>query len=472
MKGRTILALLLAAPWFPCGSGTASAQTGIFFDEFGAGLKAPAMAQAFTAVADDSSAAYYNPAGLTQVKAIFSLTAGYVYADPQLRAQYPTAPSLNLSGQTISHGLCLGIASSLDFERTIRALPWFRRFALGLILFANLPEFGQYHAGPTAIRPHFLRHDDGFQTLAIAISMAFEVAPWLSVGVGFLPSIDSSADEDVFQALNKMGPGDPVKGLRLSIHQTANAFVVPVCGLLLRPPAARLRDAAALGVSFRGTNQANHGKGEIRQYIGLEDASGNPWPVAVHYPDHYNINLVSYVPWQLTGALAVRPVPGLTLSYDMTFKRYSEYLTYLELAPEPPFRDTFTHRFGLQVAFDPGSRARFLKAVREIGFRAGYGFEPTPVQGYAPALATPNNNIYDADQDILAAGLSVTVADKKGGRHRIEFSGQFHRFRDAWRFAYIDAVYAFMSGLDETGTLPVEIGGHAWAAGAGYTLEF
>ena len=35
-------------------------QTGLFFDEFGAGYKATAMGQAFTAVADDYSAAYYN----------------------------------------------------------------------------------------------------------------------------------------------------------------------------------------------------------------------------------------------------------------------------------------------------------------------------------------------------------------------------------------------------------------------------
>ena len=46
----------------------ARAQTSQFLDEFGASCKSIAMGQAFTAVADDFSAAYYNPAGLTQVK--------------------------------------------------------------------------------------------------------------------------------------------------------------------------------------------------------------------------------------------------------------------------------------------------------------------------------------------------------------------------------------------------------------------
>ncbi len=301
--------------------------------------------------------------------------------------------------------------------------------------------------------------------------MAFEITRWLSVGVGFIPSVNSLADEDVFQALNRMGDDDPVKGLRLSIHQTAKAFVVPVCGLLFRPPFLRLEEKLAFGLSFRGTNQANHGKGVIRQYIGMEDGDGNPWPVAVHYPDHYNINLVSYVPWQLTGGVAARPIPGLTLSYDMTFKKYSEYRTYLELAPEPPFRDTYTHRLGVEYAFDPGFDLKLLKAVQEIGFRAGYSFEPTPVQDYVPYLNVPNNNIYDSDQDVFTAGLSVTLVEKKG-RHRFELYYQYHRFRDLSRFAYIDTVYAFMNHLDEQGYLPVEIGGYAWAVGIGYTLEF
>ncbi len=39
-----------------------------FFESYGAGLRANAMGGAFTAVADDTSAVYYNPAGLAQLK--------------------------------------------------------------------------------------------------------------------------------------------------------------------------------------------------------------------------------------------------------------------------------------------------------------------------------------------------------------------------------------------------------------------
>ena len=215
---------------------SASAQTGLFFDEFGAGYKAASMGQAFTAVADDCSAAYYNPAGLTQIDNIIELTLGYTYAKPRLWARYPEHPTLNLSGQPSSHGLFLGIATSLDFEETIRRFAWFERFAFAVNLWANLPQFTHYYAGPVAIRPHFLRHDMRFQLLALSISLGIEITPWLSVGVGVIPSMDSHSDQDAFQAVNKMDESDPVRGLRLTIHQTARVFIVPLCGVLIKPP--------------------------------------------------------------------------------------------------------------------------------------------------------------------------------------------------------------------------------------------
>ncbi len=470
MKFKAIWVLLLSLS-LPFGRGVASAQTGMFYDEFGNGFKAAAMGQAFTAVADDSSAAYYNPAGLTQTKGIFELTAGYMYGKPRLRADYPETPSLNLSDQRSSHGLYLGIASNLDFRDTIRVFPWFRRFAFAMTLWANLPEFGQYHSGPTAIRPHFLRHDMGFQALAISISLGIEITRWLSVGGGIIPAVTSSADEDVFQAVNKMNDDDPVRGLRLSIHQTATAFVVPVCGILIRPPFAGIEDKLAVGVSFRGENKQNHGKGIIRQDIGMEDEYGEPLPVALPYPDHYNINLVSYIPWQLTAGISGKPVKGLTLAYDMTFKRYSEYLTYLELTPAPPFRDTYTHRFGVEYAFDPHFSSGFARKIRRIAFRGGYYFEPTPVPEFEPLPPPPNNNIYDSDQDVFSAGLALTLGGEKS-EHEFEFSFQYHHFRHLSRYAYFDAVYAFMNGLEEPGYQRVDIGGYVWGVGGSYTLRF
>ena len=57
------------------------AQTPLYFDEIGCGARAIAMGQAYTAVAQGPEAAYYNPAGLTQLPTHFAATFGYQYCN-------------------------------------------------------------------------------------------------------------------------------------------------------------------------------------------------------------------------------------------------------------------------------------------------------------------------------------------------------------------------------------------------------
>lgn len=445
-------------------AGSLSAQTGLFFDEFGASYKATAMGQAFTAVANDYSAAYYNPAGLTQIKNIFENATGYIYARPLVSAHFPGHDAIDIDGQPASRGLFTGIASSLDIEETIKVFPWFRRFSFGLVSWMNLPEINQYHAGPIASRPHFLRHDLRFQLLALVISMGFEVTPWFSVGAGVIPSLDSYADQDAFAATNNREDG--VMGLRLSIHQTAEFFVVPVFGVLIKPPAERLRDLVAVGVSYRGENKGHHGKGPLHQVIGVEDENGEPtWGFL--YPKTLTINLVSFAPRQVTAGIAFRPGPGLTFAYDMTWKQYSRYQTYLEISASPAFSDTFTHRFGAEYTWAPAASWPLIDRIKGVALRAGYYYEPTPVGN-----VYGTDNIFDTDQHVPSAGVCVTVAEEKM-EHSLEFFYQHHFFVNRTRPAYMDSVYAILNNIEISDEyIPVEIGGHVWAIGANYLVRF
>ena len=337
----------------------------------------------------------------------------------------------------------------------------------------NLPEINQYHAGPIASRPHFLRHDMRFQLLALVISMGFEVTPWFSLGAGVIPSIDSIADQDNFAGINKTE--DIVMGQRLSIHQTAKMFVVPVLGLLLKPPLPLLEDIhASLGASFRGENKGHNGKGPLNQVIGVENPYGDP-TFGIYYPSVLSINLVSFAPRQVTVGLACKPLQGLTLAYDMTWKDWSQYETYLETRPNPPFKDTFTHRFGVEYAWDPGFSTRYLDKVSKLCLRGGYYFEPTPVEPLDPWIVEqrlPSDNIFDTDLDVFSAGLCITIAGKTM-EHDIEIFYQYQHLHDLSRMAFIDSIYGYLNGIpirDEY--IPVEIGGEIWAVGGCYTLRF
>ena len=57
------------------------------FDNFGLGSRSAAMAGAMTAVADDFSAALYNPAGLVETGRM-EISLGYFYAHPRLETYW------------------------------------------------------------------------------------------------------------------------------------------------------------------------------------------------------------------------------------------------------------------------------------------------------------------------------------------------------------------------------------------------
>ena len=60
----SILVLMLSYSCYASGPGTTAAN----YLKIGVGARATAMGGAFTAIADDATALYWNPAGLSQIK--------------------------------------------------------------------------------------------------------------------------------------------------------------------------------------------------------------------------------------------------------------------------------------------------------------------------------------------------------------------------------------------------------------------
>src|ERR1700722_16563284 len=66
MKTRALLLVSALAALLPSGAWAAAGYTSANFLKLGMGARAIGMANSFTAVADDSTAIYWNPAGLDQ----------------------------------------------------------------------------------------------------------------------------------------------------------------------------------------------------------------------------------------------------------------------------------------------------------------------------------------------------------------------------------------------------------------------
>jgi len=109
----------------------ASAQTGLFFDEFGASSRASAMGQAYVGIADDPSAAYYNPAGLTQATSPFRFFLGYQFASPDVRARFPEGQENNFADDLTSGGPLIGFCSHLgEVDRLSQFPSWVGKMAI------------------------------------------------------------------------------------------------------------------------------------------------------------------------------------------------------------------------------------------------------------------------------------------------------------------------------------------------------
>jgi long-chain fatty acid transport protein len=448
------------------------AQTGQMLDEYGASPKSIAMGQAFTAIADDFSATYYNPAGLTQTKGIVEMSLGIFYAKQNATATLEYVPYRSdndmpseITGQRTTKGFIIGIASSLDVPSLVTAYPWFRRFAFGMVFWLNYPEMLTYDVGPEPYRPHFFRYDEGFALMAMVGSVALEITPWLSLGGGAFMSQKTYSRQEVYSALNYMGvmpwwPADEVVGSRLSIWSEAEIVIVPTLGLLFKPPVKSLQDRLSFGISWRKESKSHHARGQLIANIGIEDPDVPGKPTEIGWSDFVNTTLSSIVgfsPQQLTFGLAGEPIEGLSLALDVTWKEYSEYVTYYDVKPDPPFENTVVPRLGVEYAFDPGFSSRWLSWMALIAIRAGYYFEPTPVPS-----ADKSHNIFDTDQDVVSTGFQIDFPIMQGRiLSSIEAYFQYHLLRDRYIKNDEDPFFG-----------PADLGGHVINVGGTLTTRF
>jgi len=99
-------------------------------DTYGIGSKAASLGGAFSAYADDPYAAYYNPAGLTQIHSA-TLSAGVMAINPNLKAKEFQVPDLNIGPANIHDESPILFAPHFGF-----AMPINEKLAAGVAVYA------------------------------------------------------------------------------------------------------------------------------------------------------------------------------------------------------------------------------------------------------------------------------------------------------------------------------------------------
>lgn len=428
--------LLLVAVWGI--AARSQAQTGIPFDEYGAGARSSAMGQAFTGIADDPSAAYYNPAGLAWAPVTTAI--GFRYAKPVtsytsscLIARSGACPSIGVTDPIPSEpppiplhvdfdspsvtALTINTISALDYDAVNAKLPWLEPLTFGAAVMLALPDLNTFSTFPDVGEPYFYRYDTRPDVLSIALSMAYAFGDWVSVGAGILPTINSLQSNTTIVTLN--GEGTPVD---LGIEQTGRVVVTPIAGILVHPHVLDLENLLSIGFSYRGEIKNVFGTGPTHLIYGTVDESGvfTPLPGL----DAFVVNASGYAPEQFTLGIGIHPAERMLIGFDVTQKQWTGWHYWLDRPPEPNFDNVFVYRIGGEYTFPMYEDVALPSTVLSgLTVRLGYYYEPSPERD---ATLDGRQNILDSDQHVVSAGLGIGTQVMKRFNIRYDLLFQLH----------------------------------------------
>lgn len=364
--------LLMALLWITPDPALAAVE-----DDPGVGSRASAMGGAFSAVADDVSAIYHNPAALTALAARergdgkrsgLLAHVGLLHATPRLWISPGSAQAGGVKfdapkdheAPDIS-GFSLGMV--LDLQPHI-GLP----AALGLLLYMPTQRI-LYWQTPTAEELQWPMYDDRTQHLSIlpALSIALPANLHLGIGLRILPEARTNT-----VVLTTWLEADSITS---GEDATLSMQAAPTAALYWEP-SERLR----VGLVFReALYMDDHGQTDITGLV----------PSAyIHHLAHY------YLPrqWVLAGAFS--PAEGTLLSVQLDWMQWSDYLdAYHQRHGEERFQDQWRARVGASQRLF-GSTSLML----------GYAYVPSPLRD-----GQVWTNFIDNDKHILSIGSSTRL---------------------------------------------------------------
>jgi long-chain fatty acid transport protein len=362
-------------------------------DAFGFGARASALGSAYSAVAQDSAANYYNPAGLARSDAL-RIDLGYQFARPYVEVSGQPQPLLD------TRGLQAGVL----LPGTLMGV----RFAFGVGLF--LPD---QHV--TRIRvlsvdmPRLHMYDNRTQRLHLSANVAVQVYRGLYVGGGLTFMSRSSG---TVYLRGRVGISDPERSeLTASVEQNLFAIRYPQAGLLWEATrnlsfalVYRHRFALDLEQGFQIDAQvADPGqrpvveKGTLREVARAADLF-QPWQVVAGAAARFGRWQVSF---DATFARwSEQPVPAAVFTLDLDIGKLTDLVKLPKSKEYPPvgFRDVLIPAVGVEWKALEGAGPLTLLV------RAGYRYEGSPVPSQEG-----DTSLGDADKHIVSFGLGADL---------------------------------------------------------------
>jgi long-subunit fatty acid transport protein len=141
--------------------------------------RATSMGNAYTAIADDASALYFNPAGLARIGQSYAGLA-FIFSHPNLSASSSSPNALGLGGADATDDIEYGVHFAWNPKNILGQ-------RLGLAFSTLLPHRRvlAFDVDPLG-QPNFVLFDNSVQLLEIRLGAAYRIFDWLSVGGSML----------------------------------------------------------------------------------------------------------------------------------------------------------------------------------------------------------------------------------------------------------------------------------------------
>ncbi len=412
MNHKFIFTILLFTS-FCIFAGTARAD---IVSNFGLGSNAMAMSGAYTAIADDFSACYYNPAGLAYQKTpvpghikkgtALYLGTGYMY--PQL---WTKDPSTNPSSANIAPlsfmqiGLTLG-PSALGF------LPQ-RRVYFGFAFYLPTDVLIGYTMRNTSSDRYFVFYDNENRIFGFLADAAYRFDRNVAIGIGadFLAGTNTQTNVSFVQS-----------GF---IHSEYNYILIqaaPIAGIMIN-----LNNGAKLGFTYRGELKFND-YGNINLYAA-------DTPIVYQSYDWMKF----FIPQQFAAGFSYHFTHRLLGTADLTYINWSNFVDEQgDGRPETKLFDTVVPKTGIRYSIND-----------QLNISAGYAFLRSPVRDQ-----TGVTNWLDSNKNLISLGTSYTFGKIGFWRSPITLSAYLQDTLFETRYTYkTQPVSRYQNGYSAGGSV-------------------
>ena len=366
-------------------------------ETYGFGSRAISMGGAFSAVSDDFSAVYYNPAGLPQIEQV-NMGVGMIFFDARFNSIQnivvgetsegkPVIGDIDTSGSD-NGGFMGGVAVSIT-----------KRLAVGVGMYLPSNSYIAKLQTQDQREPHFIWYDKRPKRFSLLVAAGFEVLKGLYIGAGA---------DILFGPEGRVKVKVPVGGEgTVDLALMFRPRISPYGGILYK-----LRDNMSIGIVYK--EKRNQGEVDINL-----DAEITVQEVLVPIAGKMD-SMIFYSPRQATLGWAWKPGKRFHVSLDLTWLQWSKFqdATMKMLVRlvdsvdvpfqdrlDPGFHDTLLPRAGIEYLVKTLTGLSWAEAI-ELKLRGGYCFIESPVPEQKGVT-----NYLDSDTHVFSCGLGAALLE-------------------------------------------------------------